>query len=371
MLRLSKLLLALQLVSVRSSSDRQLYEQEHGWPRGLPDGASEISAVAVDHLVEGKEIYVSQRGPNFPQTILVFNGAGDLVRSWGNDTVTFRNGTFGSHGVSIQQRGKGLSPRLWVFDMYAGKVIVHDPKGHLLDEGGHGGHGTAIEPELQFGNVADGDFGPDGMAYVADGDAGVNNRVVALNSTLPIASPEALVWVAGNGKSSAKIVSDPAFQAPHGITRHPRTGNLFVADRENNRTIMLSPQGKPLGQWQCPGLGHNGTAWGVRASFGNDDLIFVAVADSPEDGAHQFVLVMDGNHVHADKPGPCKVLQTIGPIDTKQCVTPHLMAVDHSSGDLYLACVTADPKQGSIRGLLKYRRTTLSAQVVRDSITLV
>lgn len=371
MIRLANLfLLSLQLVSAHFNTDKKLYEQEHGWPRGLPHGASEISAVAVDHMVEGKEVYISQRGGSFPQTIVVFNGVGDLLRSWGNDTVTFQNGTFGSHGLNIQQRGADLPPRLWVFDMYAGRVTVHDPKGRLLDKGGHGGQGTAIEPQLQYGCVADGDFGPNGMAYIADGDGGVNNRIVALNSTLSIAKAEALVWVSGNGEGSAKIASDPGFQSPHGVTQHPRTGNLFVADRENNRTFMLSPEGKPLGEWRCPGLGQNGTAWGVRASFGGDDLIFVAVADSPEDGSHQYVQVMDGNHVHAGTIGPCKVLQTI-PIDPRQCVTPHEMAVDPSNGDLYLACVTADAKQGSIQGILKYRRTTLSAQILREGILVI
>ena len=44
-------------------------------------------------------------------------------------------------------------------------------------------------------------------------------------------------------------------------------------------------------------------------------------------------------------PGPCKVLQTIGPIDTKQCVTPHLMAVDPSNGDLYISNVPTDERE--------------------------
>ena len=87
---------------------------------------------------------------------------------------------------------------------------------------------------------------------------------------------------------------------------------MFVADRENNRTVLLSAEtGKMLGEWACPALGHAGKAWGVRASFHRDDLIFLAVADSPEDGANQFVHVLDGSHVRTGIPGPCRALQSI------------------------------------------------------------
>ena len=58
-----------------------------------------------------------------------------------------------------------------------------------------------------------------------------------------------------------------------------------------------------LGEWACPALGHAGKAWGVRASFHRDDLIFLAVADSPEDGANQFVHVLDGSHEWASDGG--------------------------------------------------------------------
>eukprot|EP01048_Picozoa_sp_COSAG05_P002167 COSAG05_NODE_82_length_20915_cov_5.306399_14_plen_166_part_00 len=96
------LVLLLSATAVAADDDAtttSLYKAVDGWPRGLPSASLEISAVAVDHTIPGKEIFVSQRGENLLQTtggpVLVFNGDGDLLRSFGNDTVTYNNGTWG------------------------------------------------------------------------------------------------------------------------------------------------------------------------------------------------------------------------------------------------------------------------------------
>ena len=120
-----------------------LYEHVAGWPRDLPPASLEISAVVVDHTVEGKEIFVSQRGKNLLGStggpVLVFSGDGDLKRSFGNDTVNYKNGTWGAHGLGIEfpPSGKSGEPRLWIYDMFVGSVLVHSSRtGELLMRGG-------------------------------------------------------------------------------------------------------------------------------------------------------------------------------------------------------------------------------------------
>eukprot|EP01048_Picozoa_sp_COSAG05_P002166 COSAG05_NODE_82_length_20915_cov_5.306399_13_plen_234_part_00 len=220
--------------------------------------------------------------------------------------------------------------------------------------------GSDIAPFLQYGSVADGDFdNARGLAYVADGDGGPNDRIVALDAHKHINDPDAVLWIAGNGAFSPP---DPHFSSPHSVCFHPRTRSLFVADREMNRTQILSAEdGKVLGEWTCPSLGHAGKAWGVRSSFPRDDLIFLAVADSPETGRDQFVHILDGSQITTKGPGPCRVLQSIQ-ISTKHCVTPHEVGVDMENGDMYLACVTANVTQGSPKGLLKFARTKVSVE---------
>mmetsp|Transcript_30572 Transcript_30572/g.64891 ORF Transcript_30572/g.64891 Transcript_30572/m.64891 type:complete len:354 (-) Transcript_30572:84-1145(-) len=340
-----------------------LYRVDPTWPRGLPAEAEEISAIAVNHLAEtGPEIHVSQRGSSL-DPILVFDRAGRLLRSWGNASVSFVNGTWGSHGLNVQL---GDEQRFWIYDMYTGQVLVHDRNGVLLNTGGST-QGSAVFPSIQYGNVADGDFGLGTVAYVADGDGGCNNRVVALNTSAAagnISDPGALLWVAGNADGSSKQVSDPKFESPHSLTYHRRTNTILVADREMNRTVMLSSGGQVIGEWSCPALGGaGGKAWGVRGTFHDEDLVFVAAAESPEDGTHQFVHVLDGSHIRSDGIGPCRVLQSI-PLDPSRCVTPHEMSVDAETGDMYLACVTANATQGNVAGLVKFERVRHSGVVL-------
>jgi hypothetical protein len=64
------------------------YTLDADWPKGMPAGASSLSAVGVDHLApNGAEIYISSRGGGLTTNpILVFNEAGTLLRRWGDNT---------------------------------------------------------------------------------------------------------------------------------------------------------------------------------------------------------------------------------------------------------------------------------------------
>lgn len=154
------------------------YELDPTWPlAGLPPAACAFSAAAVDD--RNKEVHVIQRGPHMPPMLVFSTVSGRLIRTYGNrTTVTFANGTWGSHGLSIRFSPGGAEPQLWVFDFFAGKIRVFSTQGEPIATAGSA-QGNSTAP-LQFGNVADGAFDPAGrLAVVADGDGGVNNRVVA------------------------------------------------------------------------------------------------------------------------------------------------------------------------------------------------
>eukprot|EP00747_Dinoflagellata_sp_TGD_P061169 gnl/TRDRNA2_/TRDRNA2_152395_c1_seq2.p1 gnl/TRDRNA2_/TRDRNA2_152395_c1~~gnl/TRDRNA2_/TRDRNA2_152395_c1_seq2.p1 ORF type:complete len:129 (-),score=19.84 gnl/TRDRNA2_/TRDRNA2_152395_c1_seq2:464-850(-) len=105
------------------------------------------------------------------------------------------------------------------------------------------------------------------------------------------------------------------------------------------------------GNLSCPSLelGVRGKPFGVRTlhrSADSKDLLFVAVANNPQDGKNQYFHVVDASAIAAS--GSCtSVLQSL-PIDADKCKTPHLLAVDHLNGDVYLACV-APPKSALLR----------------------
>ena len=109
-----------------------LYERDKAWPpAGLPPAASAFSAVAVDNIA--KEVHVIQRGPHMPPMLVLSTETGRLIRTYGNrSTITFANGTWGSHGLSIRFPTDGKEPQLWVFDFFAGKIRVFSTQGELL-----------------------------------------------------------------------------------------------------------------------------------------------------------------------------------------------------------------------------------------------
>ena len=191
-----------------SSPPPGVYKIDPVWPAAdMPTEASAFSAVAVDHVA--KEVHVIQRGPLMPP-LLVFDESGKLIRTYGNGTITFANGTWGSHGLNIRYPPFGRAPQLWVFDFFAGKILLFSPQGELLSTAGSS-QGTATSP-LQYGNVADGGFdAAGGLAVVADGDGGVNDRVVGLDATMDdLNSPAALKWISGNAPSDEpKRAGDP------------------------------------------------------------------------------------------------------------------------------------------------------------------
>ena len=52
-----------------------------------------------------------------------------------------------------------------------------------------------------------------------------------------------MTLVAGSGVAGGKFDADPLkleLKRPHGVTVHPKTGDIYVADSDNGRLLKLS-----------------------------------------------------------------------------------------------------------------------------------
>jgi hypothetical protein len=253
MLRLSTLAAALAASTAHAG-----YVLDAGWPSGMPAASYQLSAVGVDpFVVGGAEVYVAQRGANLTQPILVFNEAGELVRSFGAGHIARDDkGVYGCHGLSV--RSAMDSPtQIWVndFDEYTTKVF--SPTGDLLATLGQADTPGAGTLPLQFDKVADTDFGADGAVFISDGDGSSNHRVIALNASdlAGLAASGALrdaskllldssylLWVGGNNNTPTAFgttVLGLPLQSMHSVAHHARTNTIFAVDRENNRTLHV------------------------------------------------------------------------------------------------------------------------------------
>uniref|UniRef100_A0A8C5WF73 Peptidylamidoglycolate lyase n=1 Tax=Leptobrachium leishanense TaxID=445787 RepID=A0A8C5WF73_9ANUR len=217
--------------SAQQEESMQLYKLDANWPKnpdlftGVPYG------VAVDP--QNSLVYVAQRGDNVSK-VLVFTEEGYFKGKWDTDTLEM------PHGIFFVSTNKENS--IWVTDVGNGinghSIKKYSPSGNLLTVLGTPGEaGTSLTP-LQFDQPAEIFVEKNGDLYIADGDGGLNNRVLKLTDQFW------LEWtLGGNGTNPGQ------FYIPHSVAVDD-VGRVWVADRGNKRIqVFDKTSGEPLGLW--------------------------------------------------------------------------------------------------------------------------
>jgi DNA-binding beta-propeller fold protein YncE len=219
------------------------------WPRTAERLWSEVAAVATD---AADRVYVFARDPH---RVLVFDRDGQLLKTWGEGLFVR------PHGIAI-----GPDGAIWCTDDLDHTIRKYSTEGELLLKLGESGRPSntgatsvdfrtiraAGEPFHYPTNLA---FSPSGEIYVADGYG--NARVHKFTAD------------GGLLFSWGELGSGPGqFHIPHGIAID-REGRVFVADRENSRLQIFSPDGKFLDQW-------TGIARPCQVTFGAAGNVLVA-----------------------------------------------------------------------------------------------
>eukprot|EP00730_Choanoeca_flexa_P000633 TRINITY_DN10276_c1_g2_i1.p2 TRINITY_DN10276_c1_g2~~TRINITY_DN10276_c1_g2_i1.p2 ORF type:complete len:329 (+),score=40.79 TRINITY_DN10276_c1_g2_i1:45-989(+) len=297
------------LIALTSASQ---YQVDYSWPKQVPSQATRFTAAAV----VGHHVYIAQRGMNYSQPIMVFETDGTFVTSWGSQEIFgTQSGGFGVHGMNYNP----YDNTIWITNVLDFSVSVFSLNGtRLATYGTPSKEGTSSDP-LQFSHVADVDFSY-GTSFISDGDGGMNDRVMSLTDGK-------LDWIQGSA-GDAHL----QFSSPHTITYVPTTDTIIVGDRGNNRTQHLTRNGDYIDGWD---LGAK-TIWGVRFDARHGVVVLA-------DGNNQEVRIYDGTKIDSTP----RLLEII-PIDKSQCDTPHEMALDYGTGDIYLTCVD-NPNSGVLR----------------------
>lgn len=175
-----------------------------------------ISSLAVDD--RNGLTYLLHRGDK-ADPIVVVDGAGKLVRSWGR-------GLFKTpHSIRIDPEGN-----VWTVDSMSSMVLKFTPTGKKLLEIAVGGQ---PDPSKTTG-TADIAFGPNGRLFIADGYG--NARILEYDAT----GKKVREWgTHGQGPGQ--------FNVPHALLIEGDA--IFVADRENGRIQKFDLSGKFLAQW--------------------------------------------------------------------------------------------------------------------------
>lgn len=303
------------------------YTWDPRWPKDNTSWVNkEYRPTAIAFVGAGArstEIHMAERG-NKDYPITTFDAAGNVLRRWGSPHI------LKAHGMTAQSEKNGTTS-LWVADMgdYTVKKFDSATGQLLLVVGTPGIFGTGTSP-LQFGNVSDITFSPDGsMMFIADGDClclagGANHRVVAVHTqTLKVE------WAVGN---------DGTFQNPHAVGYDAERQWVWVADREHNRTVALdAATGKVKGTWSVHDLqpsSHRSSINGLRVDE-KRGLLVLGLMPAPihSKGGEFQVAAWDLAAVAASTDRmPPPLYQK--PIPVRGL---HELDVDEATGDLYLA----------------------------------
>jgi DNA-binding beta-propeller fold protein YncE len=206
--------LAMGLLAPSAGAEYRLAREFPQLPPGMR--LAGVSGVATDS--KGL-VFVLHRGAD---PALVFEPSGRFVR-------TFGKGLFKSaHGLRIDR-----DDNIWATDNADHLVFKFDHAGKVLMTLGE--RGVAGEDERHFNKPADVAFGDNGTFFVADGYG--NSRVVKFDKD----GRFLLAW-GKKGKGEGEFV------IPHNV-RLDSKGQVYVADRENDRVQVFDQNGKFIRQF--------------------------------------------------------------------------------------------------------------------------
>jgi hypothetical protein len=327
-----------------------VFAVDPAWPKALPKKLGDVSSIAIDAqdnvwvLHRPRTLKPEELAQAAPP-IVVFDGAGNHLKSWGGPGSGYE-WPEREHGIHIDYKGfvwlggnncptsgaAGLKPvaddALLKFTQ-DGKFILqigrsNQSKGDADTANVHRAADAWVYPPTNELFVADG-YG-NHRVIVFDADTGVFKRTWGAFGKPPggidncaIIGPK--IFPEGEGPEHYNVV--------HAI-RVANDGMVYVADRENRRLQMFTPNGKFVKQL-------------IR-----NDLPFARDLALSPDKEQQFIYVGGGNGIFiVDR----KALDVVGMIQLPGQLGPgHHIAVD-SKGNIYIAQTAAGMQKLVFKGM--------------------
>jgi DNA-binding beta-propeller fold protein YncE len=253
-------------------------------PNGMEWGA--VSSVAFHN---GHIFALRRAAPN----VVEMTPDGRVVKSWGDNSLYSV-----AHSIDFDSDGN-----IWTTDSADHVVYKFSPEGQLLLTLGKRKTAGDDQSTDLFNRPSDVAFAPNGDVYVTDGYA--NSRIVKFDKNGKFL--EIIGGVKGSGPGE--------FNLPHAIVFDSK-GRMLIADRENERIVILDQDGKFLGEWK-------GLSKPSGLAIAPDDTLYVGDVD-----ASSVTIAKDG-----------KVLQVVSGFGRA-----HNLAID-PAGNIY----TAEPGSRSLK----------------------
>jgi len=295
------LALAFCLIATLSAhAEGPAFKVDPSWPKQLPNNwmLGQVGGMAVDAQ---DNIWVFQRPRSLTDdekgaaltpprskccvpapSVLVFNQAGDLIKSWGGpgDNQGF-DWPLQEHAILVDNKGF-----VWLGGNAKGDsmVLKFTTDGKFVQQLGKRGPLTSSTDLTQFGLVADLELdAPANEIFAADGYG--NHRVAVLDAD---SGAIKRIWGAyGKPPTDDELPrynpDSPQFGNPVHCVTLANDGLVYVCDRTNNRVQIFHKDGSYVGQFVFdPKTQGPGSTWGL--SF------------SPLDKAQDYLVLIDGTN---------------------------------------------------------------------------
>jgi hypothetical protein len=239
------------------------------------------------------------------------------------------------HGMREQRFANG-TVRIWVADLGNGStghsVKMFTTDGKLVETiGTSGTPGSSLDP-IQFDQVADLAVDQSNSLYIVDGDGGMNNRLVKLDSNRKV------VWSTGTLGAKAG-----QFSIPHSVEFDPNLDIVWVADRDNHRLQAFNvSDGHFVAEWTCM---RPSSPYHIRLDPSGHNYIILDLMSAK-------ILVLPAPQ-NIKAVNECHVIATtyIHPNTTK----PHAFSVSKTSGALFVGELGANVTQKYVPYALSVR----------------
>jgi peptidylamidoglycolate lyase len=237
------------------------YELVNNWPDlpkelrlGNPTGISidTNQNIVVFHRADREWPLIGSM-PDSPiqsKTILIINkDNGKLISSWGDNLFIM------PHGLKVDSQNN-----IWVTDVGLHQVFKFSHEGKLLLKLGQAR--VAAHDSEHFNKPTDIAITKGGSFYVSDGYG--NSRIIKFSAT----GKYLFDW-------GIKGETEAEFEIPHGVSLD-EIGNVYVADRENNRIQVFDSTGKFIKQFSDNSYGAISAVVFYRSKiFAVDDFTFL------------------------------------------------------------------------------------------------
>src|SRR5262245_17628735 len=238
----------------RQSLQRGQWKQTMGYtfeyPYVLPPGFGGVPAVALDSK---HNLWVFQRADAGKPQLFKFDPQAKLILQIGPEVIGYQDK---AHGMAVDSQDN-----VWITAANSATVMKISPEGTLLmtiGERGRRGDWDETKGQRLLWQPVMIAFGPNGDVYIGEGHANESPNDADSEDPANNVGAARIIHLDRNGRFInqwyGNEVGQGKFSSAHGLAVDPKSGDVWIGDREEYRIVVYSGAGKFLKTMQMRNL---------------------------------------------------------------------------------------------------------------------